>query len=719
MHKWLKKCLVFSLCAIFIFAPVWPVAAAEFSPHFLVSDEEIQNSVSMNREDIQAFLDHKGGYVAGLQASDVSNTMRFAADIIARAANDYRINPKYLLVKLQKEQSLVTDPIPTQKQIDWAAGYGVCDSCTTDDPNIQKFRGFGTQVDKAAGIIRWYYDNVDKETWIKRPNNTYLIDGTPVMPANLATAFLYTYTPHLNGNKNFWTIWQRWFEQVYPNGTLLKAMNSSTVYLLQEGKKRPITSMTALVTRFNPKLIITTPENELARYESSSPISLPNYSILRRGGDYYLLDYDTIRPFANAEVVRKLGYNPDEIIDVADSDVAGYTMGPIINAENNEPRGRLVRLQETKELYYLKDKQYHAITDPQIVAVNFSDWTIDNAPVSTLAGYERGEPVRFKDGTLLGVKGGNNIYVIEAGKKRHIATEEVFTGLGYSWNNILWTDEMTGFVHETGEPLYVRVDFKLAQASPAPENFPTPLASYLVADEKSGEILAGKDIDQEFPAASLVKAMSAYQLLLDGLSLSRGVTYAPEKHKVDTFRLAAGESVLNEHLMYAMLVSSLNTPTKMLVVQTGSEEAFVKRMNKTAIDWGLTHTVFADPYGIDPGSKTTAKEFLYIFNRITKNSDLASILRSPKYEYRELIDRDGHPLHQDKHTNELMAKKGAAYTILESKTGYLAEAGAHLAMTVERQRDRKKFIIITLGNPDSVRRFDEPQKLLAWVMKTF
>ena len=64
-----------------------------------------------------------------------SGTNRKASYVIYDSAQKYNISPKYLLVKLQKEQSLVTEDSPTQKQLDWAAGFAVC--CCG---NIQPYR---------------------------------------------------------------------------------------------------------------------------------------------------------------------------------------------------------------------------------------------------------------------------------------------------------------------------------------------------------------------------------------------------------------------------------------------------------------------------------------------------------------------------------------------------------------------------------------------------
>lgn len=731
-------CLVFSLLL-----PPSSVAALDFNPNYILSDSELQDTGSMNRGDIQAFLEGQNSYLADYRAFDASGTLRFASDIIYQAAREHTINPKYLLVKLQKEQSLVKDPDPTQRQLDWATGYGVCDSCRFDDPSIQKFKGFATQVDKAAGVMRWYFDNLNNFTWIKKPNTVYTIDSTPVTPANLATAFLYTYTPHLRGNQNFWTIWQQWFEQVYPNGTLLKSLDSPTVFVLDNGKKRPITSMTALLTRYDPKQIIVAPASELARYADGAPIALPNYSILKTAsGEYYLLDFDTLRPFASEAVVRALGYNPQEIMDITPADVAAYTIGSTITADTQSPTGRLIRAKEVNQLYYLKDNLYYSISDERMATVNHPNLRIETIPIGDLASYASGGLERFKDGTLIGIKGFNEIYVIDGGKKRHITSEEVFNGLGYSWANVVWLSDVIAHIHPTGEAVYLRRPIDLASVSDKTVGdepridtattstatttldvyIGTPLATtlptYLVAEAETGTILAGKNIDTVRPAASLTKVMTGYQLLLDGLSLQKSVRYNPDTQRADNvFRLARGEQVLNEHLMQAMLVSSLNTPSRMLVSSVEKNEAnFIKRVNDTVRSLGLTSTQFTDTSGLDLGNVTTAREYLTLYQRATRNADMQRIMAMPTYEYYELVDTDDKPRHYDDHSNDLVARTDLPFRIITSKTGYLPESGSHLAMHIERRADNKQFIVITMGNTETKQRFIEPENIARQVM---
>lgn len=721
----------------------------DFNPNYLISDEEMQAFDTMSREDIEAFLKDYKSTLVSFQTADKDGIVRPASEIIYRAAQEYKINPKYILVKLQKEQSLITNQNPTQKQYDGATGYGITDGCGWTCSSYLNNQGFGKQVDAAAGIIRWYYDNFSLQPWIKRPNQTNIIDGTLIIPENYATAFLYTYTPHLNGNKNFWKLWQTWFGQVIPDGTLIRSNENPTVYLIQDSKKRAIKSMSILNSRFDAKLIVRIPDSEVMNIPTGSPISLPNYSILKESNNYYLVDYDTLRPFASAEVVRKIGYNPDEILDVTSSDLEGYLRGSVINLDTTNVTGRVVELKENKSLYYLKENIYYPISDPQIIKVNFPNLTIEKVNASVLQNYTRGQSLVFKDGTLIGTKGSNRIYVIEKGKKRSIPSEEVFNAFGYNWNNIIWTDELTSDNHPTGQAVYLPERFVTPNPIPdvtdivtesgissstgkmisvtegdtkyVGDKFVTPVNTFLIADYDSQKVLAGKNIDVVRPLASFTKVLTAYRLMVEGLSLNKSVTFANSQKAVyHNFRVTPGEKILNENLLESLLVSSINTPARMLVSSVTKDEAgFIKRMNKQVLDWGLTHTKFTDTYGYDLGNVTTAREYLTLFTNSEKNNEVRRFLGMKNYSYTELIDKDSKPQHFDENSNALMNKTNLPFSIISSKTGYLDESGAGLVMLIERPSDKKRFIVITMGNPDYANRFDEPEKLAEWAVSSF
>jgi len=741
--------------------------AAEFNPNYLISDDELQDASSMTRADIDLFLDQKGSYLRNYKAEDKDGKKRTASDIIYRTSQEYQINPKYLLVKLQKEQSLITDTDPSNKQLDWATGYGVCDSCSMDDPRIQKYKGFGNQVDHAAGIMRWYYDNVGDESWIKQANKTYTIDSKAVTPANNATAFLYTYTPHIQGNENFWKLWQKWFEGSYPNGTLFKSAEDSTIYLLQDGKKRPFKSMSALITRYDAKRIIIVPEGEINRYPLGTPISFPNYSILKSDSTYYLLDDDTLRPIDSEATFKKIGYHPDEVIDVEKDEIDGIPRGEMITAKNaTNPFGEIVYIKETGSWYFIKDDISHAIVDPQLSKIAFPTLKGRNGTIAELQDATAGDPIKFPDGTLLKTPTSPKIYVVENGKKRHISNEKMFLALGYQWSNVVTTNEIMSSFYINGPALSLPdslVNELDGEVTPTPPDTSTPaktsdvvkigpdelpqfvdtgkmyaisvsdttfvgpkfetdVNTYLVAEAATGKILAGKNIDVVRPLASFAKVMTANTLMKKNLSLNKSVTFNLKEHKgmYGSFRLVDGEKVKNSDLLSTMLVSSNNTASRMIVDGIEKNEStFVKDMNAQAKSWGLSKTRFTEPSGADLGNISTAREYLKVFTEATKNKTLLDTLGKKSYTYEETLDLDENPTHFDSHSNLLIKQSGLPFTILASKTGYLIESGSGLVMLVERKTDKKRFVIITMGNPNYDKRFDTPENLTRWALKEF
>ncbi len=171
----------------------------QFSPDTVISDANFRDSGSMTVSDIQAFLDRQPGILKSYRTRDHAGKVRFASEMIAEAAVAFRVNPKVILVKLQKEQSLLGDASPTQRQLDWATGCGKADSFTS-----YQYQGFGNQ-------IWWGAQKLDKNSKPWRPGIKMTIDGGAVYPTNEATYSLYKYTPHIRGTTSFWLLYWRYF----------------------------------------------------------------------------------------------------------------------------------------------------------------------------------------------------------------------------------------------------------------------------------------------------------------------------------------------------------------------------------------------------------------------------------------------------------------------------------------------------------------------------
>ena len=437
----LTKPLYIALLAL-LFTPQIAIAA-EFNPSNIITDAELFDSSSMTKSAIQAFLDSRHSTLSTYRAYDpLTNKRELAADIIFNSSREYGVNPRFLLVTLQKEQSLVEAQNPSTRAYDWAMGYAVCDSCKTTDPQIQKHKGFGKQVDDAAGAARWWHTNQSHGSF-KKVGKTITIDSTSVTPANYATGFLYTYTPHIHGNKNFWKIWNRWFSRLYPNGTVVQVKGQDGVYLIEKGFRRGFSSKAALLSRYEPSQIISIEESELLTYEEGPEIKFPAYSLLRKpNGMIFLLRDDTVHYIASNETFRQLGYNPDEVIDVEDGDVESFYQGKIITLATIHPLGAVLKDQSNNNLYYVEQGKRQPILHEDIAKVLFPTLTITTVSHDLIKEYPLiPKMLTFKEGTLVAAHDSPLIYVISDGARRHIPSEEVFAGLGYKWENIVHVTE--------------------------------------------------------------------------------------------------------------------------------------------------------------------------------------------------------------------------------------------------------------------------------------
>ncbi len=457
---------LFIFSSFFIFKP----AQASFNPNNIISDFEILNYKSMSLQEIRDFINSKGGFLATYRAPDLDGNMKLAADIIYEISQKNKINPQFLLVKLQKEQSLVESKNPKQSQLDWAMGYG----CPDGGGCNERWRGFYKQVNSASLQFLWYMDGCqDKEspTYIPglnkcsfKPGQTYTFtnpystirQSTDIVTiANMATAGLYIYTPHVyNGNYNFYNIWQRYFTRTYPNGTLLQAIGEPGVWLIQKGQKRPFTTKGALTTRFDVDKIIPINKSELDKYPTGPAILFPQYSLVRSPmGRIYLLVDNKKRLIENQEAFRNIGFNPEEVINGSWDDLKHYDDGENITASSSYATGALLQDNSSGGVFYVEGSTKAPLLDAIFLKTKFKNQSITPVSPEKLSEFTKIAPYKFGDGELITSDKHPAVYVIADGKLHAITSAEVFEGLGYKWNNIITAPQRIIDLYEIGEPI--------------------------------------------------------------------------------------------------------------------------------------------------------------------------------------------------------------------------------------------------------------------------
>ncbi|GAA1055650.1 hypothetical protein GCM10017608_23040 [Agromyces luteolus] len=244
--------------------------ARDFDPGMIISDQVFYDRSTMSVSAIQSFLNARVPTCAatsgptclksyrtnttskpgesGRCSAYAGRSNQSAAQIIYDVAQVCGINPRSLIVLLEKEQSLVTDSSPTDRQYRSATGYGCPDTADCDS----QYYGFFNQVYSAALQFKRYAAAPTGRAYEAGRNNSILYHpntacGTKtVYIKNQATAGLYLYTPYTPnaaalaklygtgdscssyGNRNFWRLFTDWFGSTKgndsPSGDVTRAV---------------------------------------------------------------------------------------------------------------------------------------------------------------------------------------------------------------------------------------------------------------------------------------------------------------------------------------------------------------------------------------------------------------------------------------------------------------------------------------------------------------
>lgn len=188
-----------------------------FDPSYMLTDDEFNDAGAMSCDQIQAFLNERKGVLKGLVVDG-----KTAAQVICENAARFSVNPRLLLVMMQKEMGLLTDTEPTPGAINWAMGCG---------PGWDSTKGFALNIECGARTLRKNFD--------KPGLGQESVEG--VTPVTRGTLALFRYTEHVQGNKDFWDIWTNYFPQTSASGIPPEIyIDSKTLELTPVAKTEPI-----------------------------------------------------------------------------------------------------------------------------------------------------------------------------------------------------------------------------------------------------------------------------------------------------------------------------------------------------------------------------------------------------------------------------------------------------------------------------------------------
>ncbi len=243
---------------------------------------------------------------------------------------------------------------------------------------------------------------------------------------------------------------------------------------------------------------------------------------------------------------------------------------------------------------------------------------------------------------------------------------------------------------------------------------PATAGPTLLFEPSTGKILYAEDIDDIWHPASLTKLMTAYVTfeaikkgeihLTDKIPCSLPATLQPPS-KVG---LQVGQTLTVQQALQAVIIKSANDVTVMLAeAVSGSESAFIERMNVTAKRLGMTHTSFVNTNGLpDPGQLTSAR-------------DIAKIARAVVSEYPEYAAYWAMPaMHIGKRrlgSHNALLKTFAGADGL--KTGFTCDSGYNVVASATR--DNRRLMAIVLGESSGNERAVRAASLLEYGFQNY
>jgi len=231
----------------------------------------------------------------------------------------------------------------------------------------------------------------------------------------------------------------------------------------------------------------------------------------------------------------------------------------------------------------------------------------------------------------------------------------------------------------------------------------------MLMDGENGTVIFEKNSKKKLPLASITKVI-AMIIVIDEIrdnNLSMDDIVVTSKHAANIggshVYLRQGEKFTVKEMLKAVAIRSANDCMVALAEKiSGSECAFVARMNQKAKSLGMKDTNFLDCTGLtDEGHYSTAQDIALMASVVVKEYPII-------LEFSSIVEdtfRNGKfPLHN---TNKLINKYKGVDGL---KTGFTNKAGYCLAATAKRNNVR--LISVVLGTKDNSTRFDETRRLL-------
>lgn len=218
--------------------------------------------------------------------------------------------------------------------------------------------------------------------------------------------------------------------------------------------------------------------------------------------------------------------------------------------------------------------------------------------------------------------------------------------------------------------------------------------SYVLMDQNTGRVLESKNKDTPMLIASITKIMTCILAIEnDNLDEIVIVDDSISKSYGSGIYISIGEEIKLIDLLYGLMLRSGNDAAIMISTHiSGSEEEFVKLMNKKAKEIGMKNTIFYNSSGLDNntrGNLSTSYDMALLTKYAMQNDTYKQIVKTQKYTVKTNLKT--YVWHNK---NKLLSYD----YVTGGKTGYTEKAKRTLVSTASK--NNINLIVVTIKDSD-------------------
>ncbi|MFE9557187.1 D-alanyl-D-alanine carboxypeptidase [Streptomyces sp. NPDC006703] len=207
------------------------------------------------------------------------------------------------------------------------------------------------------------------------------------------------------------------------------------------------------------------------------------------------------------------------------------------------------------------------------------------------------------------------------------------------------------------------------------------------------------------PIGSVAKVMTTYLILRDHplKSGDKGPSIPVDQKAQDDYtngvrekesvvEVKAGQQISELEALQAVMLPSANNVARLLARWDAStEEAFIKKMNDTAKELGMTKTTYTDASGLIESTVSTAEDQVKLAKRAMADPMFRQIAKLPSYTS---TTTSGGGTVETARTQHNFNKLVPLYGVVGIKTGSTTKAGGNLLFAAEKTVGDSKQLIV-------------------------